>query len=68
MLANMNPAMLEGMLTSLQAMDEGSLKEVRQAVKIHCSCSGRSACDVSAMSHNAVAKMCCCTMSITCCK
>lgn len=29
MLGSMNPAMLEGMLTSLQAMDEGSLKEVR---------------------------------------
>jgi hypothetical protein len=28
MLATMNPAMIEGMLTSLQAMDDSSLKEV----------------------------------------
>jgi hypothetical protein len=30
MLGNINPAMMEGMLTSLQAMDEGSLKQVRR--------------------------------------
>jgi hypothetical protein len=28
MLGSMNPAMIEGMLTSLQAMDDSSLKEV----------------------------------------
>eukprot|EP00882_Tetradesmus_deserticola_P016830 GHRQ01017999.1.p2 GENE.GHRQ01017999.1~~GHRQ01017999.1.p2 ORF type:complete len:285 (+),score=175.06 GHRQ01017999.1:113-967(+) len=32
MLANMNPAMVEGMLTSLQAMDEDSLKEMMKGM------------------------------------